>query len=125
MKKMIFALAILGRIGAAQAEEWYEGGTLHQKTMTEWCIAYQADRLATAADFVAGADQKGYFTETAHEKLRNPENFKTMAMILVRDMNKAACDGTQPLASVANTAVSDVAGMTMIFEKWISPDALK
>ncbi len=33
--------------------KWYEGGTLHQKTVAEWQAASNRDRLATSSDFVA------------------------------------------------------------------------
>lgn len=34
------------------AEGWAVGGTLHDKTLREWAFATDANRLATAADFV-------------------------------------------------------------------------
>lgn len=37
---------------------WYEGGTLHQKRITDWKSATYANKLATCADFVAGTTGK-------------------------------------------------------------------
>lgn len=37
------------------ANEWYEGGTLHQATAKQWHEASSHNQLATAADFVAKA----------------------------------------------------------------------
>jgi hypothetical protein len=42
-------------VSAAAAEEWYQGGTLHNATAKEWQAATYRNRLATSADFVAGA----------------------------------------------------------------------
>jgi hypothetical protein len=40
-------------------KEWYEGGTLHKKTMREWKAATYENKLATCADFiVAGKNLK-------------------------------------------------------------------
>ena len=47
------------RLAASEAREnlaglkWYEGGTLHGKTVAEWRAASSRDRLATSSDFVA------------------------------------------------------------------------
>ena len=51
----VFTLLACGCGGntAPQAAEWYEGGTLHQKTAEEWKLASARDRLATSADFAA------------------------------------------------------------------------
>ena len=32
---------------------WYDGGTLHQKTVADWMAATDANRLATAGDWTA------------------------------------------------------------------------
>ncbi len=47
------------RLAASESRErlsqlkWYEGGTLHGKTVAEWHAASSRDRLATSSDFVA------------------------------------------------------------------------
>lgn len=38
--------------GTYSSKEWYEGGTLHDKTVREWRAATYENRLATCADFV-------------------------------------------------------------------------
>lgn len=35
---------------AETERKWYSGGTLHRKTMRDWRLADEADKLATAAD---------------------------------------------------------------------------
>ena len=34
-------------------KKWYEGGTLHNKTMEDWKNADYSNKIATAADFIA------------------------------------------------------------------------
>lgn len=59
MKKLLISVCMLFGLSAF-AQEWYEGGTLHSKTMKEWNVASYADRLATAADFtVTSLEKKG------------------------------------------------------------------
>ncbi len=51
------------RLAASEAREaasrlkWYEGGTLHGKTIADWHAASGRDRLATSSDFVAKASK--------------------------------------------------------------------
>lgn len=52
---LIVAAIVVLRVGAASAEEWYEGGTLHKATGKEWHAATYRNRLATSADFLAAA----------------------------------------------------------------------
>jgi len=55
---VLLALAIIA-VGCGtttrpvQRDDWYQGGTLHQKSAAEWNAASARDRLATSADFVA------------------------------------------------------------------------
>ncbi len=59
MKKLLISACMLFGLSAF-AQEWYEGGTLHSKTMKEWNAASYRDRLATAADFtVTSLEKKG------------------------------------------------------------------
>ena len=39
-----------------QQKEWYDGGTLHRSTLREWKAATFQNKLATAGDFVANAN---------------------------------------------------------------------
>lgn len=50
---LIVLLAACGssESSTAQNQEWYEGGTLHQRTAEEWVEASYRNRLATSADF--------------------------------------------------------------------------
>jgi len=37
-------------------DNWYEGGTLHKATISEWKVATEKNKLATCADFMAKID---------------------------------------------------------------------
>ena len=41
------------------AQQWHEGGTLHDVNMTEWIAGTDEDRLATAADMATDAWERG------------------------------------------------------------------
>jgi hypothetical protein len=49
---------------------WYEGGTLHGATMVEWRTASYANRLATAADFVAATSKSRGITFASMDELK-------------------------------------------------------
>jgi hypothetical protein len=54
MKRLlIFLLIIFSLTSNVFAKEWYEDGTLHGATASEWLSASYQNRLATAADFLA------------------------------------------------------------------------
>lgn len=48
---LVLLLAGCGR--RSTVPEWCKGGTLHSSTLREWRLASEANRLATAADFIA------------------------------------------------------------------------
>lgn len=47
---LFFALISLS-VSETLAREWYQGGTLHQSTISQWASASSRDRLATAGDW--------------------------------------------------------------------------
>lgn len=38
-------------------DEWYVGGDLHKKTIADWKVATEKNKLATCADFVLSQDK--------------------------------------------------------------------
>ena len=64
MKRRLF-MGVLFAVLAfdAHAEEWYQGGTLHNATAREWQAARADNRLATTADFVASLKAASNMTE--------------------------------------------------------------
>lgn len=50
---IFYAVILISLPASTQAEEWYEGGTLHRSTLSEWSKATSHNRLATAGDYAA------------------------------------------------------------------------
>jgi hypothetical protein len=63
---------------------WFSGGTLHKSTIKEWRSASYANRLATAADFIAATQNVDY---------GNMAKFKQMATDLETCISTAAEGG--------------------------------
>lgn len=82
------------------ARRWYEGGTLHKKTMKEWRSASYADRLATTADFVTyAADKQG----TAYSSI---DELKPRAEALERQISAAGQGGYADTRMVSEVAAA-------------------
>lgn len=78
----------------AQAREWFEGGTLHDKTIGEWRAARYENRLATSADIVVSVGK--YRTL--------PPDLKRRATEMEIAISTAADDGGIDHMSVAEIA---------------------
>lgn len=112
MPGTLIALLMLGSIacdGGTPRTKWYqgEGGTLHNATVVDWKAAIHANRLATCADFVAGAlERKG-------QRPPSLEDLKLRAERLLQEMDKAIVDST-----IGSRKVSSIAAGTMILMGW-------
>lgn len=71
----------------APAPAWYEGGTLHDKTMADWRRASYRNRLATCADFVAA------LAESSGRRFDSIDQIKPYAVRLERCLSEAARGG--------------------------------
>jgi len=81
--------------------QWFSGGTLHSATLEQWRLATSANRLATAADWLAATTWKGH--------LNTPSDFdraKVKAQMLVRAVNEVASDRDLGFVSAAETAAA-------------------
>jgi len=78
--------------------EWYEGGSLHKATLSQWSAAPYRNKLATSGDFVAGMrDKINVNTQTI-------EDVKTYAVHMVKCINEVAIDpklGRQKVSEIA------------------------
>ena len=76
---LLFVALLILFPGTAIAAEWYEGGNLHEATISEWKKATPENKLATCGDFIAALFQ--------HEQLNLPittvESIKPYAQELV------------------------------------------
>jgi hypothetical protein len=80
------------------ARHWYEGGALHKSTVAQWKKSSQANKLATAADWVIAVPK----IRTLAEGSSNMDVIKPYAQELVLCVDKATDDHTN--ADQSNTA---------------------
>lgn len=85
---------------ASPARQWYEGGTLHKKTMADWRAASDEDRLATAADFVSNSAASRGTT------FRSMDEMKVAAADLERQITAAGEGGDADTLAVAEVAAA-------------------
>ena len=84
------------------AKEWYEGGTLHKATVGEWHRATYANRLATCADWVVGANRA--------EAERDFSTVKPKAI----ELEKAITKATKGISGIQHHQVTEYAAMCII-----------
>jgi hypothetical protein len=85
--------------------KWYEGGTLHDATASEWVSATEKNRVATGADFVAAILMKNGSTslEAAYdagvEEDGHDYGMKLATLALVVCLNEATDDMPEEMES--------------------------
>lgn len=90
------ALWMLLFASMALAQQWYEGGTLHDASLQEWKQATPENKLATIADMVSAAYNRESFVPLIQNTIssgRMPA-IKKIAQTLVGQMDKVANDST-------------------------------
>ncbi len=78
----------------ALAQQWYEGGTLHDATLLEWKQSTPENKLATIADMVSATYNQGSFVPLIQNTIssgRMPA-VKKIAQTLVGQMDQVAND---------------------------------
>lgn len=91
------------------APQWYEGGTLHDKTLADWHAGTDADRLATAGDWISNLVTKGELVVD----IRSMDDLKVLAIKLRTCMNEAYDENT------ATQSSAEVAVWCMVLMGWI------
>ena len=80
----------------ALAQQWYEGGTLHDASLQEWKQATPENKLATISDMVSATYNREGFVPLIQNTIssgRMPA-IKKIAEALVGQMDKVANDST-------------------------------
>lgn len=97
----------------AIAQQWYEGGTLHDASLQEWKQATPENKLATIADMVSAAYNRESFVPLIQNTISNGRMpaIKKIAQTLVDQMDKVANDST---ISAADHMVVEAVLMLMI-----------
>lgn len=90
----------------SRTAEWYQGGTLHQANLLEWKHASHANRLATAADFVAKTQPTSDF-----------EELRKRAEELERGISIVANGPELSDSLLSSKSVSEIAAAIIVLEK--------
>lgn len=112
---VVLALCLFVACGGGRQQtgkQWYEGGTLHDKTAADWHAATPEDRLATCGDFVATAWEKKMLTPQMTEGIRGMEDMKPLAKQLAESIDKAAEANGQ-------IKVAELASASMMLRGWM------
>ena len=91
------------------SKAWYEGGTLHQKTIGDWKTATYENKLATCADFIAAVREK------LNIKITDVDSIQPYAHELVICIDTSVKD----LDSMDAQKVSDIAALSFVFLEWL------
>ena len=91
------------------SRQWYEGGTLHDKTMAQWHSGVASDRLATSGDWVSKMAQGDKFIP----EVASMDDIKALATELRACMDAAYDEST------ADQPVADFAIMCMVVMGWL------
>lgn len=109
-------------ISVAQADAWYEGGTLHQANALQWQKASDADKLATCSDLVAAIYKNKSFKPELQQAIKSVDDFRPLAEELVKALNGAFKEDpdTKSNAKIfTNQKVPDTAVMLMMLMGWL------
>lgn len=80
----------------AIAQQWYEGGTLHDASLQEWKQATPENKLATIADMVSAVYNRESFVPLIQNTISNGRMsaIKKISQTLVGQMDQLANDPT-------------------------------
>ena len=80
VKRAIMCLCMLtlflGITSPAMAAKWYEGGTLHEATRTQWAKATYENRLATCGEYVASSSTGARLLKTKGWNALKPRSIR-------------------------------------------------
>ncbi|MCQ4053338.1 hypothetical protein [Aeromonas sp. SG16] len=110
-------------ISMAQAEAWYEGGTLHQANALQWQKASDADKLATCSDLVAAIYKNKSFKPELQQAIKSVDDLRPLAEELVKALNdsfKEDPDTKNNEKIFTNQKVPDTAVMLMMLMGWLN-----
>ena len=124
MRLMIAMLTLALYTGTpAAAQQWYSGGTLHNKTALDWQVADSHDKLATCGDFIAKVWEGGSFKEEIQDKIHGVDDMRPYAVELVAFLDAATKKESNKRRNTqmyANQTVSDLATAGMVMMGWVN-----
>ena len=92
-------------------QKWYEGGTLHKSTVSEWKNASYRNKLATSADWVTHMYQSGSFTQEVND-------------VIIQNSVKSGLDGIKFVAEKLVTGLDESVNGTNDFDNQSMPDVV-
>lgn len=104
-----------------QPGEWYQGGTLHKATWSEWQKGTYENKVATCADFVASMNNDNLLTSEISRNLLTVEHYRPLAEELAKGIDEAIPDMTnsEERTLFANQKVSEIAVLIMAGAGWL------
>ena len=105
----------------AQAS-WYTGGTLHGASALEWQRASEANKLATAADFVGNLYNNGHLNVEISQSITDVNGLRPLAQELVNQLNEAFTPDPDPEENrrlFTNMNVGHSAALIMLINGWV------
>lgn len=123
LRRVTFLAFLLFVCNCALAAQWYQGGTLHDKSALDWQQANHANKLATAGDFIAVMWKKDNLIPRISRQLHGVNDIRPFAEELVRQMDDATKPDGNPQTNrkmFANLGVGEIAVMTMMLMGWLS-----
>ncbi|MCA8865591.1 MULTISPECIES: hypothetical protein [unclassified Halomonas] len=124
MRKVTLA-AVLGWllcVSLVAQANWYSGGDLHGASALEWQQASDANKLATAADFVSTMHQGGHFKAAISRQISDVNSLRPLAQELVNQLNDAFEPDPDPAENrrlFSNMKVGESAALLMIMMGWV------
>ena len=106
---VLVALAlVVAFANKATALEWYEGGTLHGKTIMDWNTATEQNRLATSGDIILSIRGNLKFDLNSIEKIK----------IKAYGLSKCITSATSGNQDLENQQVSEMAILCVYQMNW-------
>jgi len=103
-------------------KQWYEGGTLHNKSAIEWQSASDENKLATCADFIAELWKGDNLTLSIACRLTSEDDIRPYAQALVDSLNATFQPNPDPGENkklFASQRVAFNAAITMATKGWV------
>lgn len=97
--------------------KWYEGGTLHKATGTEWRAADASNKLATCSDFLAKLWEGGRLSGKLTLTVKTIDDLKAPSEKCVEALDKAyesPADGADDVMATQDVASVALITMTMM-----------
>ncbi len=104
------------------AQEWYEGGTLHNSNALEWQNATFQNKLATCSDFISTMWQSKKFKPELQSSITSMDIVMVLSKELVKALDivfEKIPDPEKNKQIFTNQTVSSFAAMLMVQMGWL------